>query len=327
MSGGRIIAVTAEDDGQRLDRWLKKRAPEIPYALVQKLIRKGAIKVDGKKAKTDARLSTGQEVRLPDVEDRGHEKKQGPMKIGANDASYIKSMVMYDDGDILVLNKPGDIASQGGGGVERHIDGLLELLKDKKDRRPRLIHRLDRETSGVLLCARSPEAVRNFGKMFHDRRAQKIYWAITIPAPERQDGTIKAPLAKAAGPIKDRMYVNDGEDSQMAITDFIVADRMGKNAAFVMFMPRTGRTHQIRVHAADVLHCPILGDDKYGGSKARLDGMELGNRLHLHARRLVLPHPKESGKMLDFTAPLPPELQKSWKALGFDVNQSTDIAL
>ena len=327
MSGGKIIAVTEEDDGQRLDRWLKKRAPEIPYALVQKLIRKGAIRVDGKKAKTDERLSAGQEVRLPDVENRGQKEKQGPMKTGANDAAYIKSMVIYDDGDIVALNKPGDIASQGGGGVERHIDGLLELLKDKKDRRPRLIHRLDRDTSGILLCARSPEAVRNFGKMFHDRRARKIYWAITVPAPERQEGTIKAPLAKATGEHKDRMYVNDGEDSKMAVTDFIVVDRTGKKAAFVMFLPQTGRTHQLRVHAADVLHCPILGDEKYGGGKARLDGMDLSQRLHLHARRLILPHPKDSSKMLDFAAPLPPELQKTWKALGFDVNQSTDIAL
>ena len=324
MSGGRIVKVTEEDDGQRLDRWLKKRAPEIPYALVQKLIRKGAIRVDGRKAKTDARLAAGQEVRLPDVEDRGQREGPKPMKIGANDAAYMKSMVIFDDGDIVALNKPGDIASQGGGGVERHIDGLLSLLEDKKGRRPRLIHRLDRDTSGVLLCARSPEAVRNLGKAFHDRNAQKIYWAITIPAPERQEGTIKAPLAKAAGPLKDRMYVNDGEDSQMAVTDFIVADRVGTKAAFVMFLPRTGRTHQIRVHAADVLNCPILGDDKYGGARARLEGMDLGGRLHLHARRLVLPHPKQAGKTLDFTAPLPPDLLKSWKELGFDAQQDTD---
>lgn len=321
MSGGRIIKVSEEDDGQRLDRWLKKNAPEVPYALVQKLIRKGAIKVEGKKVKTDARLSAGQEVRLPSVEDRGQHPKGGaPMKRHANDESYIKSMILFDDGDIVALNKPGDIASQGGGGVERHIDGLLELLKDKKDRRPRLIHRLDRDTSGVLLCARSPEAVRNLGKMFHDRAAQKIYWAVVTPAPERNDGTIKAPLAKATGPIKDRMYVNDGEDSKMAITDFAVAERAGKKAAFVVFAPRTGRTHQLRVHAADVLGCPILGDRKYGG--AMLEGMEIADRLHLHARRLVLPHPKEKGKMIDITAPLPPDLRKTWAALGFDPNQA-----
>jgi len=321
MSTGRIIKVNAEDDGQRLDRWLKKNVPEVPYALVQKLIRKGAIKVDGKKAKTDARLNEGQEVRLPSVEDRGqHPKGQVPLKRTPHDENYMRKMVIFDDGDVVALHKPGDIASQGGGGVERHIDGLLEHLKDKKDRRPRLIHRLDRETSGVLLCARSPEAVRNLGKMFHDRHAQKVYWAIVVPAPIKNEGTIKAPLEKGAGAHKDRMYVSEGEDAKMAITDFVVLERASKKAALVAFLPRTGRTHQIRVHAADVLKCPILGDDKYGGEAAQIKGMALGSRLHLHARRLVLPHPKEKGKMIDIKAPLPPDLKKSWAALGFDEN-------
>lgn len=316
MSGERIIKVSEEDDGQRLDRWIKKRAPEVPYALAQKLIRKGAIRVDGRKSKTDSRLAAGQEVRIPAVEDRGVQNPKG-MKRETGDPDYIRSMIIRDDGDIVALNKPGDIATQGGGGVERHIDGLLEHLKDRKDRRPRLIHRLDRDTSGVLLCARTQESVRGLGKSFHDRSAQKIYWAVVVPAPAQDEGTIKAPLAKATGEHKDRMYVDEGEESKMAITDFIVMERAGKKAAFVAFLPRTGRTHQIRVHAADVLGCPIMGDGKYGGAAARLEGMDLSPRLHLHARRLVLPHPK-GGKRLDFTASLPPELQKTWDAFGFD---------
>ncbi len=321
MTGIRSLVVGEEDEGQRLDRWLKKRVPELPYALAQKLIRKGAIKIDGKRAKTDARLSAGQEVRLPPIEDRGEEKKP-PRKLTLDDRAYMESLIIYDDGDIIALNKPGDIASQGGGGVERHIDGLLPLLKDKKERRPRLIHRLDRDTSGVLLLARATESVRRLGKAFHDRRARKIYWAIVVPAPEQNEGTINAPLAKAKGPIKDRMVVDEGEDSKSAVTDFFVIERAGKKAAFVAFSPRTGRTHQIRVHAADVLNCPILGDGKYGGSAARLEGLDLSPRLHLHARRLIVPQGRET---LDIIAPLPPDMQKSMKMLGFDTGAADKI--
>lgn len=315
MKAPRLMHVEAEDDGQRLDRWLKKRVPELPYALAQKLIRKGAIRIDGRKAQMDSRLAEGQEVRLPVFENYSPEKKK-PRPLTQADEDYMRGLVIYDDGDIVALNKPGDIASQGGGGVERHIDGLLETLKDKKGRRPRLIHRLDRETSGVLLCARTNESVRRLGKSFHDRRAQKVYWAIVAPAPDEQEGTVNAPLAKGTGPAKDRMYVDEGEDSQHAVTDFMVIERAGKTAAFMAFLPRTGRTHQIRVHAADVLQTPILGDDKYGGAAARLQGMEVAARLHLHARRLILPHPERS-EMIDLTAPLPPDITVSWKALGF----------
>lgn len=315
MSEPRLLTVEAEDDGQRLDRWLKKRVPELPYVLAQKLIRKGAIRVDGRKADTDSRLAEGQEIRLPAFENFSPEKKK-PRPLTQDDEAYIRGMVIFDDGDIVALNKPGDIATQGGGGVERHIDGLLELMKDKKGRRPRLIHRLDRETSGVLLCARTNESVTRLGKAFHDRRAQKIYWAIIVPAPDEQDGTINAPLAKGTGPAKDRMYVDEGEESQHAITDFMIIERAGKKAAFAAFLPRTGRTHQIRVHTADVLESPILGDGKYGGAEAKLSGLDLADRLHLHARRLILPHPAKN-EMIDIIAPLPPDLSASWKTLGF----------
>jgi 23S rRNA pseudouridine955/2504/2580 synthase len=318
MSDMRHIAVAAEDDGQRLDRWLKKRVPELPYGLAQKLIRKGAIRIDGKKAQTDTRLAAGQDIILPPLEDRPDRQKAAPAPPSPNDAADIRKMVIYDDGDVVALNKPGDIASQGGGGVERHIDGLLEHLKDKKDRRPRLIHRLDRDTSGVLLCARSPEAVRRLGVSFRDRHARKIYWAIVTPAPEQQEGTINAPLVKASGPLKDRMIVDDqDEEAKVSITDFLVIERAGKKAAFVAFMPRTGRTHQIRVHAADVLGCPIVGDGKYGGAKASLPGLDLAPRLYLHARRLTLRHPLKK-ETLDLAAPLPADFAKSLKALGFD---------
>lgn len=315
MSGVRIIKVGPEDDGQRLDRWLKKCVPELPYGLAQKLIRKGAIKIDGKKGKTDSRLSAGQEIRIPPLEDKP-EKQKKTRSFTPQDHDYIKDMVLYDDGDLVVFNKPAGLASQGGGGVEHHIDAFFPLL-EKDGMAPRLIHRLDRDTSGLLLAARSAEAVRRLGKSFKDRRIRKIYWAITKGAPVQNEGTVRAPIAKVSGPHKDKMVIDDDE-GKFAETDFEVIERLGKAAAFVAFWPRTGRTHQIRVHAAEILECPVLGDEKYGGHvDEALQDMELGDRMHLHARTLIFRHPLEN-KMLEFTAPLPPELLKSWKTLGFD---------
>ena len=321
MKGEQRIRVAAADDGQRLDRWLKKCVPELPYALAQKLIRKGAIRVDGNKVNMDSRIQSGQEVRLPPLENKPQRLKQS-MTNRDDDPAYIAGLVIYDDGDLVAINKPGDIASQGGGGVERHIDGLLEHLSDKKGRRPRLIHRLDRETSGVLLCARSSEAVRRLGSTFKERDAEKIYWAIVVPAPERNEGTVNAPLGKAKGPHKDRMQIDEGEDGKIAITDFEVLERAGKRAAFMAFSPRTGRTHQIRVHAADVLGTPILGDGKYGGAAAKIEGVDLSPRLHLHARRLRLPHPLRD-EMLVLDAPVPSDMTQSLKTLGFDAKAAT----
>jgi 23S rRNA pseudouridine955/2504/2580 synthase len=318
MSSVQKLEVNEADDGQRLDRWLKKYVPELPWVLAQKLIRKGAIRVDGKRADTDTRLSTGQEIRIPPIEDRADRAKPEKKAITSSDRSYMKSLVIYDDGDVVAINKPGDIATQGGGGVERHIDGLLEALENKDGLKPRLVHRLDRDTSGVLLFARSAEAVRGLGKAFMGRRVKKIYWALTTPAPQQNDGLIRAPLAKSKGQFKDRMVVSEDEDSQTALTDFVVLERAGKRAAFVAFSPRTGRTHQIRVHAADVLNCPIIGDNKYGGADAMMRDTELTDRLNLHARRIVIPHPTQKNKMLDITAPLPDDLIQNWRTLGFD---------
>ena len=321
MSGVRVMKVEEEDDGQRLDRWLKKRVPELPYGLAQKMIRKGAIRVDGKRGKTDTRLTAGMEIRLPPMEDK-EEGSGKSYRAAKGDEELIKSLVIYDDGDVVAINKPWGLASQGGGGVERHVDGMAEFLANKKGLRPRLIHRLDRDTSGILLMARSSEAVRRLGKSFMGRRVRKVYWALVAPAPQQNEGVIDAPLVKGThGPEKDRMIIDDGEDSKHAITDYVLIERAHKEAAFVAFWPRTGRTHQIRVHAADALKCAIIGDEKYGGKD--MTDIGLAPRLHLHARRLVLEHPS-NGKMIDITAPLPDELKKSWKQMGFDPNHKQD---
>lgn len=315
MSGVKILQVGPEDDGQRLDRWLKKCVPELPYGLAQKLIRKGAIRIDGRRGKTDTRLAAGQEIRIPPLEDKPEREKKERL-FTDKDKDYINSLILFDDGDIVVFNKPAGLASQGGGAVEHHIDDYFPLL-EKSGMAPRLIHRLDRDTSGLLLAARSPEAVRRLGKSFKDRRVRKIYWAVTAGVPEQNEGTIRAPLAKASGPHKDKMVIDDKE-GKFAETDFAVLDRLGDTAAFIAFWPRTGRTHQIRVHAAAVLECPVLGDGKYGGKPGEaLEGLKIAGRMHLHASRLIVRHPVEN-RELDFTAPLPEDLKKSWREMGFD---------
>lgn len=319
MSGVRYSHVTEDDNGQRLDRWLKKHVPGLPYTLAQKFMRKGQIRVDGKRARADTRLAAGQEIRIPPMEDRPVES---PRPVSKEDSDFIRSLVIYDDGDVLALNKPHGLAVQGGSKTRRHIDGMLDALKDRKGIKPRLVHRLDKETSGVLLLARSAEMARELGKLFKGRDVKKTYWAITVSAPEQNEGAINAPLLKAGGIDKEKMII-DEDNGKPALTDFIVLERAGKEAAFVVFHPHTGRTHQIRVHAADVLGCPVLGDEKYGGAEAHIGGLELPKRLHLHAARISLTHPV-TGKILNVSIPLPPELQDSWKTLGFSVDMDHD---
>lgn len=314
----KIITVPDDDDGQRLDRWLKKH---MPFGLAQKLIRKGAIRVNGKKVKQDTKLEAGQEVRLPPFEaSEDRPKKKG---VNAEDAAFIRSLVIYKDEDVIVLNKPHGLAVQGGTNIKKHVDGMLDAFITRKGVRPRIVHRLDKDTSGVLILARSAEAARELGKLFKGRDVKKIYWAVTVPAPEQNDGTVNAPLIKAGGGQKERIVIDDKEGKK-AFTDFVVLERAAKQAAFVAFWPRTGRTHQIRVHAADILGCPVLGDGKYGGEAAYLDGPGISRRLHLHARRMVLPHPVKKGTILDVSAPLPDDLLTSWHALGFDENLKED---
>ncbi len=306
------ITVPQDDDGQRLDRWLKKNVTEMSFVMAQKLIRTGQIRIDGKRAKPDTRIAAGQEIRLPPMDERP-EKTDG-YRLRDDDAEMIIKAVLYDDGDVLAINKPAGIATQGGMNIERHIDGMLEALITKDGIKPRLVHRLDKDTSGVLLLARSAEMARKLGRMFQSRDMKKIYWAITSPAPFDMDGEIKASLIKGTtGPDKDKMIV-DEKEGQKAFTNFEVMEVAGRQAAFVAFMPKTGRTHQIRVHAAHA-GFPLLGDSKYG-VKAAIEGPGITQRLHLHARSLEFSHPV-TGKRLKLSAPLPADLAKSWDALGF----------
>ena len=220
MSDIRIITVQTDDEGQRVDRWIKRNAPDLPYVLVQKLLRKGQIRVDGKRAKPDTKLNAGQDVRLPPY---SGERPQEKRKITADEAAFMRSLVIYDDGDVLAINKPEGWAVQGGTNTQQHIDGLLEALSNKDGVKPRLVHRLDKDTSGVLLLARSAKVARELGVAFKGRDVKKTYWALVSPVPEIYDGTIKAPLMKAGGANKERMRIDD-EDGKQAITEYKVVE-------------------------------------------------------------------------------------------------------
>lgn len=326
----KIIKVKNDDDGQRLDRWIKKNAPDMPYVLAQKLLRKGAIRVDGKRAKPDSRLSAGQEVKIPPYNMPSEGDVPKKRKLSDADHVFIRSLVIYDDGEVLAINKPHGIATQGGTGQKKHIDGMLEALANDEGVVPRLVHRLDKDTSGVLLLARSAKVARELGDAFKGRDVKKIYWAIVSPCPEMFDGTIKAPILKAGGMGNEKMVI-DEEEGKFALTDYVVVEHADRAAAFVAFWPRTGRTHQIRIHA-HVMGTSILGDGKYKGVKdpeskrieADLRDMELTRRLHLHAQRITMKHPTRHGKILDIRAPLPPELVNSWRMLGFNPKYKGD---
>jgi len=302
-----FVTVPADADGQRLDRWLKK---SMPFILAQKLIRKGAIRIDGKRTKQDARITEGQEIRIPAFENAT--QKKAPKPLTTQEQDRIASWVLYDDGDIVVINKPYGVSSQGGENVTDHVDRLLPALAGQKNLTPKLVHRLDKETSGVMVLARVPATIRHLGKMFKSREVKKIYWAIVSPVPELKEGAIRAPIGQ--GSAFDKMCI-DEDEGKFALTDFVTMDKAGDQFAFVAFWPRTGRTHQIRVHATEALSCPIVGDRRYGGVLEE-DHMGLAKRLHLHAGRILLP--LKGNKILDVSAPLPDELMESWKALGFD---------
>ena len=321
MSKVRHITVSEDDDGQRLDRWLKKNLPDVPYGLMQKLIRKGQLRIDGKRAKPDTKLAAGQDVRIPPVSD-GTTRKNADGKIALKGADYIKSMVIFDDGDIIALNKPAGLAVQGGTKTRHHIDGMLDALTGDNGVRPRLVHRLDKDTSGVLLLARSAKVTRALGDMFKGRDIKKIYWALVAPTPQAHMGTIRAAVGKSEGPRGSEKMVIDDKEGKKAVTEYVVLEHALDQAAFVAFWPRTGRTHQIRVHA-ELMGCPVLGDEKYGQDSFKIAGLAPARRLHLHAQRIICRHPTKKG-MIDIQAPLPPELRNSWKTLGFDPSYKKD---
>ncbi len=322
MSGVRSYEVHPDDDGQRLDRWLKKTLDRVPYALLQKMVRTGQVRVDGKRAKTDTRLAAGQIIRLPPVETKPENFSSLTFIPQENDKEFLESITVYDDGEILVLNKPYGLPVQGGPNIKRHIDGMLGTLINLKGVRPRLVHRLDRDTSGLLICARSLKMTQALGKMFEERDIKKIYWALVSPVPKKAGGDINGAIIKGEGKRKEAVVI-DNVNGKHSRTSFRLLEKSEKGAASMAFWPRTGRMHQIRVHTADILNCPIIGDEKYNGMSKLIDEEGISGRLHLHAVRVQFPHPKD-GRLLDLVAPLPDELQQSWKAFGFTPDYDFD---
>lgn len=317
MSNVRHILVKSDEDGQRLDRWIKKHCPKTPFGLLQKIIRTGQLRIDGKRAKKDTKLSEGQSVRIPPMEIHVGDD----YKIRKGDQEFMESIIVYDDGDMLVLNKPSGLATQGGSGIHRHIDGMLEVFENRKGVRPKLLHRLDKDTSGLLMCARELKTVQIMGRALKNKNIRKYYWGIVHGVPETNSGTIFGAIAKGEGDDKERMVLDD-ENGMKAQTEFSVIDRVGDDAALVAFWPRTGRTHQIRVHSADALECPIIGDIKYGGG--RMEGFDLDQRLHLQAFRIAFPNPNKRNQILDISIPIADDLKKTCTDLGFHPNKSYD---
>jgi 23S rRNA pseudouridine955/2504/2580 synthase len=331
-----LIAVSEDEAGMRLDRWFKRRFPQLPLSHLNKIVRKGEVRVAGKRAETSTRLEAGQSIRVPPL---NLAPQAPPRKPGEDDAAAIRAMILYEDKGVIVLNKPYGLAVQGGSGTTRHIDGMLAALADKNGERPALVHRLDRDTSGVLLIAKTRRMAADLGEIFRSRGAKKIYWALVEGVPKPTRGRISLFLAKGEAmgenraPRKgdradfERMRVaKHGEaDAQHSVTLYATVDKVAPRLAWLSMRPITGRTHQLRAHCEAIGHS-IVGDPKYNrrpdNDPARKDplralppGME--PKLHLLARRLILPHPK--GGVIDVTAPLPPHMQKSFDMFGFDV--------
>lgn len=318
-----IIVIGENDDGQRLDRWLKKKFPHLSFGDTQKILRTGQLRIDGKRAKGDARLSEGQSVRLPPqlfFEDAPAKKQK---QVSEKDAAFLKSIILYEDAYLIAINKPAGLASQGGSKVGKNVDDMMLALADKSGHKPHLVHRLDKDTTGVMLLAKNPKTARALGDMFKSRDLRKYYWAITAPTPEMYQGKIKSSLAKVKEGGEERVRAVDDEDGKMALTFYTVLENAGRDVALVAFWPRTGRMHQIRVHAAE-MGCPLLGDFKYDPAQTLLsENPDLPEALHLHARRLIFRHPV-TNKKIDITAPVGPDMKKTLKYFGFPDNAKGD---
>lgn len=334
MTGVQILTVAEGEGDTRLDRWLKKRFPQLSQGAVEKMCRTGQLRVDGGRAKASDRLSDGAQVRVPPLPEAPPPRAEAVPGIPDADARMIQEAVLWKDEHIIALNKPPGLPSQGGSGQgSRHVDGLLDALRFGYKDKPKLVHRLDKDTSGVLLVARTDRVARALSEAFRSRTTRKIYWALVAGVPSPRKGTIRFGLVKAPGrggagegekmiaihPAK----VDQTEGAKRATTDYAVVEALGSRASWVALVPVTGRTHQLRAHMAEIGH-PIAGDGKYGGSGqenlgdgwgAQLGG-DISRKLHLHARSIRFDHPI-TGKRVTVTAPLPAHMARSWKTFGW----------
>ena len=325
MSQVTTRTVSADEADLRLDRWFKRHYPWLGHAKLEKLLRTGQVRIDGGRAKAATRLETGQAIRIPPLGEPPKDDEpriSKPAKASPERIAELEAAVLHRDDAVIVLNKPAGLATQGGTGLTEHLDGLLGFLKFGNAERPRLVHRLDKDTSGVLLLARSAKAAAKLAEALRKRDAHKLYWALVMGVPEQRMGKIDLPLAKLAGGAGERM-VYDEDEGKNAVSLYRTIETAGKRAAWLGMAPLTGRTHQLRVHAA-AMGTPIVGDGKYGGAEAFLTG-GVSRKLHLHARGIKLAHP--DGGKLDVRAPLPPHMAATWDFLGFTLDKSADAWL
>ena len=319
MSDVELVEVATAETGMRLDRWFKTHYPALPHGALQKLLRKGQVRLDGGRVKANARLVAGQKVRVPPMHSGKTIKEQSISitPISKADESYIRDLVIYKDNCVLAINKPAGLAVQGGTKTSRHVDGLLDGLRFDAKERPRLVHRLDKDTSGVLLLARDRASAAALGDALKTHEARKTYWALVNGVPSPQRGEIDLPLVKKGGAHSERMVVAEEDEmgARHAVTRYAVIEAAGSKLSWVALWPLTGRTHQLRVHMAAIGN-PIVGDGKYGGSEAHPGG-EIEARLYLHARKIEIAHPSGKGA-LKISAGLPAHMGRTWGMLGFD---------
>jgi 23S rRNA pseudouridine955/2504/2580 synthase len=313
----RTFTITDEDDGIRLDRWFKRHVPDVTFNMVSRWARTGQVRVAGKRAAPGDRLEAGQEISFPpapppSARTARPQPKRDPLT--EEEVHFVKDMVIHEDANAFVLNKPPGLATQGGTKTTQHLDRLLDGLAGEGGR-PKLVHRLDKDTSGALLVARTPRAATHFSKAFSGRTARKIYWALVVGVPSGDEGEVDAPLAKQPGTGGEKMHISE-EHGLPAKTRWRVIDNAGNRAAWVELQPLTGRTHQLRAHMAALGH-PIVGDGKYGGPEAFLTG-GVSRKLHLHARRIRIDSP--TGGKIDVTAEPPSHFAETLAMIGFDIS-------
>jgi 23S rRNA pseudouridine955/2504/2580 synthase len=318
------VAVTADEAGMRVDRFFEGRFPGLSFSHIQRVIRKGEVRVNGKRTEPKNRLEAGQTVRIPPLRLDQTKPRGAGSEAEESTREFLKSILLYEDDDVLVFNKPMGLAVQGGSGTTRHLDGMLNTMRDAHGQRPRLVHRLDKDTAGCLLVAKTRFAAAALAKTFRSRSARKVYWALVAGVPKVQQGRVSTFLAKEEREDESVMRIaRHGDKGAMhAVTYYAVVETSGPLLAWISLKPVTGRTHQLRAHMAHIEH-PIIGDPKYFALENwQLPG-GMQDKLHLLARRIAVPHPR--GGTLDVTAPLPPHMLQSWNLLGLDAKRYDPI--
>lgn len=313
MTGVQVVAVTDDEADLRLDRWFRRHYPGLTHGRLEKLLRTGQIRLDGGRAKASTRLDAGQEIRVPPPVEAAFQDTKRHAPADPRDVADLRKLILHQDDHIIALNKPPGLAVQGGSQITRHIDGMLDGLRFGAVERPRLVHRLDKDTSGVLLLGRSARAAAHLASAFRGREATKTYWALTAGVPNPGAGRIDLAVEKRPIGAGERV-VTDAATGKRAITYYAVVAQAGRKIAWLALRPRTGRTHQLRVHCA-ALGVPIVGDRKYGGAASIIDGLPSGG-LMLHARAIELPHP--GGGRLEIEAPLHDGMRAAWRFFGFE---------